>query len=112
MNARKEETGPPDDPLGNDSVVKRLNRLEIGVETLKEQMTKLDGRMERFETDLSDLHIEVRVIKATGATKDDVAECKTAIAEAKASIITWVAAAVFVAQLIPQTIRLIEKYLS
>ena len=56
---------------------------------------------------------DVAVIKATGATKSDLAELrgetKAAIAEAKSSIILWVVSAVFIAQLLPALLQLLNK---
>ena len=78
-----------------------------------------DGRMEariaKLEADVAAIKIDVAVIKANGATKADVAECraelKVAIAEAKSAVIMWVAGIVFIAQVLPAAIRLIEKYI-
>lgn len=63
----------------------------------------MEERVAKLEADVAAIKIDVAVIKANGATKSD-------IADAKASIILWVTTAVFLAQLIPQLIRLIEKY--
>lgn len=89
-----------------------------------------DGRMEarvaKLETDIAAIKIDIAVIMAHGATKSDFAELKGVfksdlaevkgglkadIAEARAAIVMWVAGIVFLAQLVPAAIRLIEKYI-
>lgn len=64
----------------------------------------MDARIAKLETDVTAIKIDVAVIKLNGATKTDVAE-------AKSSIILWIASAIFVAQLIPTVVRLAEKYI-
>jgi hypothetical protein len=60
---------------------------------------KLDG----IKEELTSIKLDVAVIKANGATKAELAEAKT-------SIIVWVVSAVFLAQLIPSLVKLVEKY--
>ncbi|MFB9240679.1 hypothetical protein IV454_25950 [Massilia antarctica] len=61
------------------------------------------------------MKIDIAVIKAVGATKSDIAdlraEMRSAVAEAKSAIIMWVAGLVFLAQLVPTMVRIIEKYI-
>ncbi|NHZ81661.1 hypothetical protein F2P44_20615 [Massilia sp. CCM 8695] len=101
----------------------------------------MEERVARLETDITAIKIDVAVIKANGATKSDVAELRaelqtemrsgfagiraemraeiagvrseirSAVSEAKSSIIMWVAGLVFMAQLIPAAVRLIDKYI-
>lgn len=64
----------------------------------------MEARVAKLEADLTAIKLDVAVIKANGATKSDVAEAKSAI-------IMWVASIVFLAQLVPAAVRLIEKYI-
>ena len=91
---------------------------------MEQRVTKLESEMETIKLDLG-------ILKATVATKADLAEAmaetrssiarvnadtrsviaevkadtKTAIAEAKNAIIVWVVGAVFLAQLLPGVLR-------
>jgi hypothetical protein len=59
------------------------------------------------------MKLDIEIIKATGATKSDLAELsgelKAMIAEAKASTIMWVTTAIFLAQLLPSLIKLLTQ---
>lgn len=89
-------------------------------------------RVEKLEQDVAVIKADLALIKATYATKSDVAEAKAAtkadiaeakaatmadiaearaatrvdIAEAKAAIILWVVTAVFLAQLLPSLLKI------
>ena len=54
----------------------------------------METRVAKLEADLTAIKVDLAVIKASGATKSD-------LAEAKSSIILWVVGAIFVAQLLP-----------
>ncbi|NHZ81658.1 hypothetical protein F2P44_20600 [Massilia sp. CCM 8695] len=71
----------------------------------------MEARITKLEADVAAIKIDVAVIKANGATKADIADVHAKIAEAKPSIIIWVASLVFLAQLVPAMIRVIEKYI-
>jgi len=58
-------------------------------------------RVAKLESDLAAVKIDVAVIKANGASKSDIAEVRSAISEAKSSIVMWVVGAIFLAQLLP-----------
>ena len=62
---------------------------------------EMESRVTKLEADVTAIKMDLAVIKATMATKAD-------IAEAKASIIMWVVGAVFLAQLVPSMIKVIE----
>lgn len=81
----------------------------------------LETRVERLETAVTSIKVDLEVIKATMATKSDIAnmatksdlvelktaiadlraETKSAIAESKNSMILWVVSAVILSQLLP-----------
>ena len=87
----------------------------------------MEARVARLENNLAAIVIDVAVIKANGATRPDIADLraatksdiadlreatktelaalKTAIAEAKTSIVIWVVGAVFIAQLLPSLLN-------
>ena len=65
---------------------------------------RMEARIAKLEADVAAIKSDVAVIKANGASKADVAEAKSAV-------IMWVAAIVFLAQLVPAAIRFIEKYI-
>ncbi|MPQ57583.1 hypothetical protein [Duganella sp. FT27W] len=80
---------------------------------MEHRVTKLESEMEAIKLDLG-------ILKATVATKADLAEVKAetkaavaevkadtkaAIAEAKNAIIVWVVGSVFLAQLLPGLLR-------
>lgn len=76
-------------------------------------------RIEKLEADVAAIKIDVAVIKASAATKADIAELKGAIgelrasakgdvADAKTAIIIWVVSAIFIAQLLPSLIKMLS----
>lgn len=69
----------------------------------------MEARLARLESDLAAMKIDIAVIKATGATKSDLAGLRTEIAQTKSSIIMWVVSAIFIAQLLPALLKLFEK---
>lgn len=81
-----------DFPTGQD----RIDRLEKAVDTILE-------RLEALERD-------VAVIKATMATKVDIANLRIEIAEARNATILWVVSAVFLAQALPLIAKWLERY--
>ena len=70
----------------------------------------MNARVAKLEADLTAIKIDLAVIKANGASKSDIADCKAAISEAKFAIVLWVAGIVFLAQLLPPVVRLLQTY--
>lgn len=72
---------------------------------LPARVTKLEAIAEKTGERLVVIERDIAVIKSNYATKEDVTalrgEMKTAVAEAKNSIILWVVSAIFLAQLLP-----------
>jgi formate hydrogenlyase subunit 4 len=86
-----------------------------------------EARLSKVEADIAAIKFDVALIKATGATKVDLAEAKTElhsaigaaktelegkigetntkIEAAKTSVIMWVVTAIFLAQLLPALLR-------
>jgi hypothetical protein len=59
---------------------------------------------------MAGLERDVAVIKATMATKVDIANLRIEIAEARNATILWVASAVFLAQALPPIAKWLERY--
>ena len=59
---------------------------------------QMEKRIEKLETELAAIKLDLGIIKATCATKSDLAEVKS-------SIILWVVTAVVLAQLLPGLLR-------
>lgn len=70
----------------------------------------LETRVERLEADVTSMKVDLGVIKATMATKSDIAELRaeltTAIEKSKTSIILWVVTVVIFSQLLPALLKL------
>ena len=68
-------------------------------------MGRMEERIEKLASDLAAMRIDLGILKANSATKSDIAavkaETKTAISEAKTSIILWVVGAVILGQILP-----------
>lgn len=93
-----------DEPGNQGGMDARVTRLEkhveaimIDVSVLKTDVSVLKTDVSVLKTDVAALKLDVGLLKNTSATKADVAE-------AKAAIIMWVTAAVFLSQLIPEII--------
>ena len=59
---------------------------------------RMEARVEKLEDRLAVIELDLGIIKATCATKSD-------LAEAKATIILWVVTAVILAQILPGLLR-------
>ena len=84
----------------------------------------MELRIEKIESNLDGMKLDLEIIKRTGATKTDLAEQRAAtkvdiaelkaeliskISEAKTSVIIWVTSAIFLAQLLPALLKLFIK---
>ena len=58
----------------------------------------LERRIEKLESSLAAIELDVGIIKATAATKSDIAEIKT-------TIILWVVTAIILAQILPGLLK-------
>jgi len=76
----------------------------------------MEARVTKLEADLTAIKIDLAVIKANGAaksdiaelravTKVDIAELKTAIADAKSAIVMWVVSVIVLAQVLPSILK-------
>ena len=80
----------------------------------------MEDRVAKLESEMAAIKLDLGILKATVATKADLAEVKAetkaavaevkadtkaAIAEAKNAIIVWVVGSVFLAQLLPGLLR-------
>lgn len=81
---------------------------------MDQRVAKLEALAEKTGERLAALDRDLAVIKSNYATREDVAalrgEMKAAVAEAKNSIILWVVAAVFLAQLLPVVAGLVKHF--
>jgi hypothetical protein len=75
----------------------------------------MEARNEKMEQDFAAMKIDLAVIKATCATKTDLAELassvKSTIAETRSALLLWIVSVAFLGQLLPGLIRLIEAHL-
>ena len=60
----------------------------------------MEKRIENLESDVASIKLDLGILKATSATKTDLAEAKT-------SVIIWVVSAIVLAQLLPALLKLI-----
>lgn len=69
----------------------------------------MEDRVAKLESEMAAIKLDLGILKATVATKTDLAEVKAetkaGIAEAKNAIIVWVVGSVFLAQLLPGLLR-------
>lgn len=66
---------------------------------------QMEKRIEKLETELAAIKLDVGIIKATGATKTDIAELRATMSEVKSGIILWVVTAVVLAQILPVLLK-------
>ncbi len=69
----------------------------------------MEARFTRLEHEVAAIKVDVALIKATGATKTDIAELKSelksAIAESRATTILWVSTVVVIGQILPAILK-------
>ena len=59
---------------------------------------RMEKRIDKLESSLAAIELDVGILKATSATKSDLAEAKT-------TIILWIVTAVILAQILPGLLR-------
>ena len=59
---------------------------------------RMEARVEKLEDRLASIELDLGILKATSATKSDLAEAKT-------TIILWVVTAVMLAQILPGLLK-------
>ena len=65
----------------------------------------MERRIEKLERGLAAIALDLGIIKATCATKSDLAELKATVSEAKTTIIVWVVAVVVLARILPALLK-------
>lgn len=85
------ETRPPPRPIDNVS--------DGGDDGLMEK------RIEKLEIEIAAIKLDVEIIKATCATKSDLAELKASLAEVKTTIVLWVFTTVVLGQILPGLLK-------
>ena len=85
------ETRPPPPPIDNVSDSGDDGRME--------------NRIEKLETELAAIKLDLGVIKATCATKSDLAELRASLAEVKTTIILWVVTTIVLGQILPGLLK-------
>jgi hypothetical protein len=68
---------------------------------------EMEKRIEKLESDIAAIKLDLGILKANSATKSDIAETKAMISEAKSAIIIWVTTAIFLSQLLPALLKLL-----
>lgn len=66
---------------------------------------RMEKRIEKLETELAAIKLDIGIIKATGASKSDIAELRATVSEAKTTIILWVVTAIVLAQILPGLLK-------
>ena len=61
----------------------------------------MEERIEKLENGLAAIALELRIIRGTCVTKSDITELKSALYEAKTTIILWVVMVAVFAQILP-----------
>jgi hypothetical protein len=64
----------------------------------------MEAPIKKLELDVAAMKVDIAVIKATCASKADLAETRSAL-------VLWIVSVVFLGQLLPGLIRLIEAHL-
>lgn len=65
----------------------------------------MEKRIGKLESRLAAIELDLGILKATCATKSDLAELKATVSEAKTTIILWVVSAVILAQMLPGLLK-------
>lgn len=77
---------------------------------METRVAKLEALAEKTSEKLGALEKDLAVVRSNYATKADVEAAKTAVADAKSSIIQWVVGAILVSQLLPAIPNILRAF--
>ena len=66
---------------------------------------RMEKRIEKVEAELAAIKLDVGIIKATCATKSDVAELRATMSAVKIGIILWIVITVVLPQILPGLLK-------
>lgn len=70
-----------------------------------ENAVRMEKRIKKVETELAAIKLDVGIIKATCATKSDIAELRATMSAVKIGIILWIVITVVLPQILPGLLK-------